>query len=64
MPNAVDRVAEAAQSVKPLRLFLTVLAFPFYVVGFVAGLVVVAGTWVVAAAQVGFADAYKRDEAS
>ncbi len=60
MASAVDRVAAAAQEVKPLRIVLSVLAFPFYVLGFVAALLWVAVLWVAAAAQVGFADARNR----
>lgn len=62
MPNAVDRVAAAAQDVKPLRLLLSVVAFPFYLLGLVAGLVVVVFVWIAAAVQVGFADVRRRDE--
>lgn len=61
MSNPVDRVAAAAQTVKPLRILLSVLAFPFYVLGLLAGLVVVLFMWVVAAVQVGFSDVRKRD---
>lgn len=61
MSNPVDRVAAAAQNVKPLRLVLSVLAFPFYLLGLLAGFVVVVVMWIVAAAQVGFSDARKRD---
>lgn len=61
MSNPVDRVAAAAQTVKPLRLLLSVLAFPFYLLGLLAGLVVVVAMWFVAAAQVGFSDVRKRD---
>lgn len=63
MSNPVDRVAAAAQTVKPLRLVLSVLAFPFYLLGLLAGLVVVTVMWIVAAAQVGFADVRKRNDA-
>lgn len=61
MSNPVDRVAAAAQNVKPLRLVLSVLAFPFYLLGLLAGFVVVVVMWIVAAAQVGFSDVRKRD---
>ena len=61
MSNPVDRVAAAAQNVKLLRLVLSVLAFPFYLLGLLAGFVVVVVMWIVAAAQVGFSDARKRD---
>lgn len=57
MGGPVDRVANAAQDVKPLRIALSVLAAPFYALGLVVGLVVVVGAWVVAAVQVGFTDA-------
>lgn len=61
MSNPVDRVAAAAQTVKPLRLLLSLLAFPFYLLGLLAGLVVVVAMWFVAAAQVGYVDVRKRD---
>lgn len=61
MTNPVDRVAAAAQTVKPLRIILSVLAFPFYLLGLLAGLIVVLFMWVVAAVQVGFSDVHKRD---
>lgn len=64
MSNPVDRVAAAAQTVKPLRLLLSLLAFPFYLLGLVAGLVVVVAVWVVAAVQVGFTDVRKREPES
>lgn len=66
MPNAVDRVAAAAQEIKPLRLLLSVVAFPFYLLGLAAGLVVVVFMWIAAAVQVGFADVRRdrRDEAA
>lgn len=62
MPNAVDRVAEAANHVKLLRLVLSLLALPFYCLGWLVGLVVVALRWIVAAVQVGMADAQRRDD--
>jgi hypothetical protein len=57
MANAVDRVASAAQAVKPLRVLLSVLAAPFYVLGLLVGFAVVAATWCYAAVQVGVQDA-------
>lgn len=63
MSNPVDRVAAAAQNVKPLKILLAVLAFPFYVLGALAALVVVVSMWFAAAVQVGFADVRKSDEA-
>lgn len=62
MSNPVDRVAAAAQNVKPLRLLLAVVAFPFYLLGLLGGLVVVALTWIAAAVQVGFADVRRRGD--
>ena len=61
MPNPVDRVAVAAQHVKPLRLLLSLLAFPFYLLGLLAGLVVVGFMWIAAARQVGYSDVRKTD---
>jgi hypothetical protein len=61
MPSTVDRVAAAAQNVKLLRLLLSVLAFPFYLLGSLVGLVAVVAMWIVAAAQVGYSDVRKRD---
>lgn len=60
--SAVDRVATAAQTVKPLRLALSVLAFPFYLLGAVAGLVAVVVVWVIAAVQVGYVDVRNRHD--
>ena len=57
----VDRVAVQAQQIRPVKALLTVLAAPFYAVGFAAALVVVVVTWFWAAAQVGWADARRRD---
>lgn len=60
MPNAVDRVAEAATTVKPLRLLLSLCALPLYLLGWAVGFVVVAFSWIVAAAQVGYSDGRRR----
>ena len=59
MSSPTERVAVAAQNVKLLRILLSILAFPFYLLGWFAGLVVVAVMWFVAAAQVGFSDVRK-----
>lgn len=59
MSSPVDRVAAAAQEIKPLRVLLSVIASPFYVVGFLVGLLIVAFMWAYAAVQVGVADARK-----
>lgn len=60
MTNAIDRVAEAATTVKPLRLVLSLLALPLYVAGWAVGFVVVAFSWIIAAATVGYGDARRR----
>lgn len=62
MVNPIDRVADAAQHVRLLRVLLSAIAAPFYGLGFVIGLLVVATTWVVAAVQVGVADARRRQD--
>lgn len=55
-----DRIASMAATFAPLRLLLTVLALPFYVVGFLVGLVLVAVMWMWAAVVVGVTDARGR----
>lgn len=56
MPNFPDRVATKAADVRVGRLLLSLLALPFYVLGFVIGVVWVAIRWIFAAVVVGFAD--------
>ena len=41
MAGFVERVAAAAPKVKPIKLILTLLAIPFYILGVIAGLLVV-----------------------
>lgn len=53
----VDRVAEQALAVRPVKLLLTLLALPFYLLGLVAGLVVVVVMFAYGAIKVGIADA-------
>lgn len=60
MSGFVDRVAVQAVSVRPLRMLLAVVAAVFYVVGFVAGLVVVAVKFAVAAVKVGLVECQER----
>ena len=60
MSSFVDRVAVQAVSVRPLRLLLGAVAAVFYVLGFVVGLVVVAGRFAVAAVKVGVSEAQAR----
>lgn len=52
----VDRVAEQAPKVKLGRLILSVLAFPFYLVGLVVGLVVVSALFAWGGVRLGVAD--------
>ena len=60
MSSFVDRVASQAAEVQLLRVLLTVIAFPFYVIGFVVAVLWVAARWIYAAAAVGFTDATQR----
>ena len=55
-----ERVAAHAQSVNVVKLLLSVLAFPFYVVGFVAGVVWLVVSWSFSAVVVGFGDVQRR----
>lgn len=55
-----DDVARAAAEIRPARTAFTLLALPFYVLGFVASVVYVAGLWAVAAVKVGFREGRKR----
>jgi hypothetical protein len=55
-----ERVAAKAVEVKLARVLLSVLAAPFYVLGWVVALLVVVVMWCVAAVQVGFADGRRR----
>ena len=56
----VDRVASEAVEVKPLRVFLAVVAAVFYALGWVVGLVVVAFLFALGAVRVGFSDVRAR----
>ncbi|MFM1964889.1 MAG: hypothetical protein RL134_614 [Actinomycetota bacterium] len=60
MAAFVERVAEQATTVRPLKVLLTLLAVPFYVVGWVLGLLWVAVLFAVGAVKVGIADARER----
>jgi len=53
----VERVAVSAVSVKPAKMLLTLLALPFYVLGWVLGVLFVVVQFAVAAVKVGVADA-------
>lgn len=61
MPSYVERVANRAQDVQIIRLVLTLLALPFFVVGLVVGLVWLAVRWCYAALLVGFEQVTKRE---
>lgn len=52
-----DRLAERAASVRFTRVVLTVAVLPFFVLGWLAGAVFVAGSWLWAAAGEGFVTA-------
>lgn len=58
------RVAAKANELRPARVVLSVLAFPFYVVGLVVGVVWVAVAWAFAAVAVGVADVRARGRAA
>ncbi len=60
MAGFVDRVAAEALKVRPLKVLLTLLAVPFYVLGFAIGLLVVVVMFAVAAVRVGIEDARTR----
>lgn len=61
MAATFDRVAERAATYQPAKILLTVLAVPFYVVGFVVGVLWVALAWAWAAVLVGVGDVRRRD---
>lgn len=56
----VDRVAASALQVRPVKVLLTLLALPFYALGWLLGLLYVAALFVVGAVKVGIADARSR----
>ncbi len=56
----VDRVAAQATTVAPMRLLVTVVTLPFYVLGWVLGILWVAVLFMVGAVRVGMADARQR----
>ena len=53
----VSSVAAKAAELRPAQVVLSVLAAPFWLLGFLVGLVWVVVAWSVAAAQVGLGDA-------
>ena len=56
-----QRVAARAGEIRILRILLTVLAAPFYVIGFVVGFVWLAVRWTISALIIGFSDAMNRN---
>ena len=55
-----QRVAEKAADIQWARLLLSVVAAPFYAIGFMAGLLLAVCSFVVAAVALGVADARNR----
>lgn len=60
MSSYTQRVGEKAQQIRLARVLLAVFAAPLYVLGWLAGVLVVALLWVFAAVVVGFGDARSR----
>lgn len=58
--SLIERVATAAPKFRPLKVLLWVLTAPFYALGWVLGLLVVACTFALGAIKVGIADARAR----
>lgn len=52
----IDRVAAEPLKVRPLRVLLALIAFPFYVLGRLIGLVIVAAALSARAVKAGIAD--------
>ena len=55
-----QRVAARAADIQPTRALLSLLAAPFYALGFLVGILLVAVSWLFAAAALGVADARAR----
>lgn len=55
-----DDVARAAAEIRPARALFTLLALPFYVLGFVASVIYVGGLWAIAAITIGFKEGRAR----
>jgi len=62
MPNYVERVADRVESVRIVKLLLSLLALPFYLLGVLAAVVWLAVRWCVAAVLVGFSDVRRGDD--
>ena len=52
--STVDKIAARAQTIRPARVLLAVLASPLYLLGLLVGVVFVVGVWLLAGAQEGF----------
>lgn len=61
MASFSERVASRASEVRPVQLLLSLLAAPFYAVGFVAGILLAVLTWAIAAVQLGVSDVRRRE---
>ena len=55
-----DRIAAKAATTRPLRIVLSIIACPFYVLGLLLGVLIVAFSWCYVAVGVGIDDARKR----
>lgn len=55
-----DRVAERATEIRPAKVALSVLAVPFYLIGFVIGVLWLALAWAYAAVLVGVSDTRRK----
>lgn len=59
MTTYPDRVAARAADLQVARVLLGILAAPFWLIGFVVGVIWTAAVWLWAAALVGYSDARK-----
>jgi hypothetical protein len=58
--SQIEAVATKAASYDPVRAALTVIMAPFWLLGMIAGILWLAGSWMWAAGVTGFADARRR----
>ncbi len=56
-----EKVAEKAATYRPARALLTLIALPFFVLGGLAAVIWLAGSWIWAAAVTGFIDTRNRN---
>lgn len=56
-----QKVAEKAADYRPARALLTMIALPFFVLGALAAVLWLAGSWIWAAAVTGFVDTRNRN---